>query len=150
MNYWFDWIESLCRDGRTPCAHRATPDEGLPTQKQSTGLFALIATAKVGISASPHPAFRSAGDFALCGARQGLLALDLATLLKKGGRKTFMSVLLKLSFDSRQIFTYTRTSLRLFILDIFQDIPYSAVQRLAYRREGRKPDRCHLDVLNLG
>ena len=106
--------------------------------------------AVVSPQSAKSPAFAYAGDFALCGARQGLLALDLATLLKKGGRKTFMSVLLKLSFDSRQIFTYKRTSIRLFILDIFQDIPYSAVQRLAYRREGRKPDRCHLVVLNLG
>ena len=45
-------IASECRDGRTPCAHRRTPDEGPPTKKQSTGLFflPLLRFALLGIS----------------------------------------------------------------------------------------------------
>ena len=78
MNYWFDWIESLCRDGRTPCAHRETPDEGLPTQKQSTGLFLLpvLRFASLGISL---PAGSDKGSSPLTS--QGTLSLDPARAL---------------------------------------------------------------------
>jgi len=44
-----------------------------------------------GISSSADDDQRYAAleDFALCGARQGLLALDLARFLKKAGQKLF-------------------------------------------------------------
>ena len=74
-------IASECRDGRTPCAHRRTPDEGPPTKKQSTGLFFL-----------PLLRFACAGDFALCGARLGAPPRDPASLSRKAGAKAFISL----------------------------------------------------------
>ena len=102
MNYWFDWIESLCRDGRTPCAHRETPDEGLPTHKQSTGLFLLpvLRFASLGISL---PAGSDKGSSPLTS--QGTLSLDPARALPLDPAtfekvdETFKSLLLIDSFD---------------------------------------------------
>ena len=102
MNYWFDWIESLCRDGRTPCAHRETPDEGLLTQKQSTGLFLLpvLRFASLGISL---PAGSDKGSSPLTS--QGTLSLDPARALSLDPAtfekvdETFKSLLLIDSFD---------------------------------------------------
>ena len=74
-------IASECRDGRTPCAHRRTPDEGPPTKKQSTGLFFL-----------PLLRFACAGDFALCGARLGAPPRDPASLSRKAEAKAFISL----------------------------------------------------------
>ena len=56
-----------CSHGRTGVRPSGDPRRGSPTAKQSTGLFLL-----------PILRFALLGDFALCGARRGLLALDLA------------------------------------------------------------------------
>ena len=45
-------IASECRDGRTPCAHRRTPDEGPPTKKQSTGLFFSLSCVSLALGIS--------------------------------------------------------------------------------------------------
>ena len=62
-------IASECRDGRTPCAHRRTPDEGPPTKKQSTGLFAFISGVRPKLMLLPFLRFACAGGSAPCGER---------------------------------------------------------------------------------
>ena len=85
-------IASECRDGRTPCAHRRTPDEGPPTKKQSTGLFAFISGVRPKLMLLPILRFACAGDFALCGARLGAPPRDPASLSRKAGAKAFISL----------------------------------------------------------
>ena len=149
---------TLCSHGRTSCAHRETPYGGFPTEKQSTGLFALISGIRPKLMLLPFPAFRlrrgfralrrddgiyfvifvllfavahrvssvfdvlfklwasfcnfhhivcifrtETPNFCLGGGAaprpcQSFATAILMPFLKKGGRKTFNSLLLKLSF----------------------------------------------------
>ena len=65
------------------------PRRGSPTAKLSTGLFLLPFLRFAVAYPSRTPAGVLSGDFAACGLRRGLLALDLVSLLKKAQAKTF-------------------------------------------------------------